>query len=220
MKMLATKPGFTGAKALFYAMALGLGGCTALQAPPSRAVFDFGPGPTAPSASADRPAAGAVLVLERVQARAAWEGVAMQYRLAYTDAQQLRPYAQARWSMAPAELLHQRLREQLGASRTVLADGQGVAVPDGSLRLALELEEFSQVFDDAQHSVGLVRVQATLAQRHNGGERWVAQRSFSVQHPSATPDASGGAQALRSATDALAGELGAWLLAQEARAPR
>lgn len=212
--MLATKPGFTGAKALFYVLLLGLGGCTALQAPPSRAVFDFGPGPTAPSASADRQAAGAVLVLDRVQTRAAWEGTAMHYRLAYSDAQQLRPYAQARWSMAPAELLHQRVREQLGTSRTVLGDGQGVAAPDGSLRLALELEEFSQVFDDAQHSAGLVRVQATLVQRHSGGERWLAQRSFAVQRPSASPDASGGAQALRAATDALAAELSAWLQAQ------
>lgn len=220
MKLLAKQPVFTGANALFCAIALGLGGCSALQPPPGRAVFDFGPVPAPASANVARPATGAVLMLERVQARAAWEGTAMQYRLAYADAQQLRPYAQARWSMAPGELLHQRVREQLGASRTVLADGQGVPVPDGSLRLALELEEFSQVFDDAQRSVGLVRVQATLAQRHGGGERWLAQRSFSVQRPSATPDASGGAQALRSATDALAEELAAWLLAQKARATR
>jgi len=181
-------------------------------------VFDFGPGAT--PAQADQQAARAVLVLDRVRALAAWEGTAMQYRLAYTDAHQLRAYALARWSMAPGELLHQRIREQLGASRTVLADGQGVPIPDGSLRLTLELEEFSQVFDNAQRSGGLVRVQATLAQRHSGGERWLAQRSFAVQRPSATPDASGGAQALRSATDALAEELAAWLLAQQASVAR
>ena len=84
------------------ASALLLAGCSALPAPPVRtALYDFGPGPE-----------GSNAVL---------------YRLAYSDAQQLRPYSQARWSQPPAQLLQQRLREQLGQRRPVLTADQGAA---------------------------------------------------------------------------------------------
>jgi hypothetical protein len=54
-------------------------------------------------------------------------GNAVLYRLAYADAQQLRPYSQARWSQPPAQLLQQRLREQLGLRRAVLKADDGAA---------------------------------------------------------------------------------------------
>ena len=47
----------------------------------------------------------------------ALENMAVLYRLGYTDAQELRPYSKARWSMPPAQLLRQRLRERLGHRR-------------------------------------------------------------------------------------------------------
>ena len=51
---------------------------------------------------------------------------AVLYRLAYADGQQLRPYSQARWSQPPAQLLQQRLREQLvGIQTGRIADTHG-----------------------------------------------------------------------------------------------
>src|SRR3989344_2674397 len=41
--------------------------------------------------------------------------------------QQLPPYSQARWSQPPAQLLQQRLREQLGQRRAILKADDGAA---------------------------------------------------------------------------------------------
>lgn len=210
MKTVAFGLYLTGARALLATMLLALGGCSALQVPPAVAVYDFGPGlavqaPGAPSL----PVGAAPVLLDPVLAHAALDGTAMYYRLAYANAQQLRPYTQARWSMPPADLLAQRLRERLGATRALLQDGQ--TVPLGSLHLILELDEFSQVFSSPAASTGLVRVQATLGRREAGGQRWLAQRSFVAQRDAPTPDAAGGVQAQGQAVDALVAELQKWL---------
>ena len=104
-----------------------LAGCSALPDKPVRpTVYDFGPGAVA-SQPANRMAPLPTLALDEVQASAALDSTAVLYRLAYADAQALRPYAQARWSMAPAQLLRQRLREHLGLRRAVLNSGEGSA---------------------------------------------------------------------------------------------
>jgi cholesterol transport system auxiliary component len=130
------------------------------------------------------------------------------YRLAYADAQQLRPYAQARWSMTPAQLVRQRLREHLGQRRAVMNPGEGT-VAAGTLRI--ELEEFSQLFETADKSVGLLRLRATVVQATAQGDRLVAQRSVVVQRPAPSADASGGVRALTAAADAAIEELDQWL---------
>jgi cholesterol transport system auxiliary component len=126
----------------------------------------------------------------------------------YADAQQLRPYAQARWSMSPAQLLRQRLRELLGQRRSVLSPVDAVA--PGTLALRLELEEFSQLFDSNQSSSGLVRVRATLS-RSGSTPKPLAQTSFVVQRPASSADAKGGVQALALASDALVLQIDQWL---------
>jgi cholesterol transport system auxiliary component len=151
------------------------------------------------------------LVLAEVEANAALDSTAVLYRLAYSDAQQLRPYAQARWSMAPAQLLRQRLREHLGQRRAVLNAAQGMVVPPAALSLHLELDEFSQLFESADRSSGLVRLRATVGQAANGMERLVAQRSFVVQRAASTADAAGGVRALTGAADAVIEEIAVWL---------
>ena len=132
------------------------------SAPTARvAVYDFGPA-TAPAAATNSTNALPAVILTDIEAAPAVDGTAVLYRLAYHDAQQLRPYAQARWSMPPAYLLRQRLRQQLGQHRTV-----GSAADAGASRLPqlrVELEEFSQVFDSATHCQALVRVRATVSQ--------------------------------------------------------
>lgn len=132
----------------------------------------------------------------------------MLYRLAYDDPRQLRSYALARWAVTPADLVQQRLREALSQQRTVLRPGQGA-----SLVLALELEEFSQVFDKPGQSAGVLRLRATLQQASASGLKTLAQRSVSVQRPAPTAGASGGVRALEAATDAAVAELTQWLLA-------
>jgi cholesterol transport system auxiliary component len=211
--MIAIHAYSTGARALICIISIGLTACSVLQPPARAVVYDFGPGALtlAQSATAAAPTTLSTLVLADVEAPASLETTAVLYRLAYSDAQQLRPYAQARWSMAPAQLVRQRVRETLGQQRAVLLqhDGVGTGVPTLTLRVALE--EFSQLFDAVEHSAGLVRMRATLSQSGPGGERLVAQRSFVVQRDSASADALGGVRALTTATDAAIAELDLWV---------
>jgi cholesterol transport system auxiliary component len=164
------------------------------------------------------------LVLADITASVALDGTAMLYRLSYADSQQLKPYALARWSMPPAQLIRQRLREYLGQHRSVLNPGDLLIAtparaaasapqvkPTSTLTLRLELDEFSQLFDTPDKSTGLLRLSATLTQRTAGVESLLGQRSFVVQQAAPAPDASGGVRALTAATDQAVQEVNTWL---------
>ena len=210
MTFIADCARFTGARTLVVCIALGLAACAQLQPQPRAVVYDFGPGAIA-EVAANRNASLPTLVLADVESSAALDSTSVLYRLGYSDAQQLRPYAQARWSMAPAQLVRQRLREQLGAQRAVLQAAKGLAAAKTAMTLHLELDEFSHWFESAERSSGLVRMRATLAQSEGGVERLLAQRSFVVQRPASSADAAGGVRALTAATDALILEIEQWL---------
>jgi cholesterol transport system auxiliary component len=197
-------------------------GCSILPAPPGRAdVYDFGPGLTAPPAAPagrERTPRRAPIALTNITNTSSPGGSsALFYRLAYANAQQLRPYAQARWSQPPAQLLQQALRDRLSQGRVVLLgeDGAAQRVEGGwPTVLRVELEEFSQVFSAPQASVGLVRLRASVARAASsgsGGDRLLGQRVFVVQRPAATQDAAGGARALAEASAEAADELAQWL---------
>lgn len=200
--------------ALALAAALGLAGC-ALPDRPSRAtLYDFGPGPlTTPPTN--RMAPLPPLALAEIESSGVLEGTAVLYRLGYADAQQLRPYALARWSMPPAQLVRQRVREHLAQRRAVLNAGEGAALARSGgavpLVLRLELDEFSHWFESPTQSSGLLRLRATVVEATAGGERLLAQRSVVVQRPAPSADAPGGARALAAATDAAAEEINQWL---------
>ena len=190
-----------------------LGACTVLPDKPQRAVvYDFGPGARAePVALAGtRPPP---ILLGEVEVGRALDSTALLYRLAYADAQLLQPYSLARWSMPPAQLLRQRLREVLGQQQPVLRDGDGLRSGGGrpARQLQLELHEFSQVFDAPGASVGLVRVHATVATRGADGGPMLAQRSFIAQQPAPSPDAAGGVRALTAASDVVLSDIAQWL---------
>lgn len=194
-----------------------LGACSALPDKPVReTMYDFGPSEAvAPDAAAGR---NTPLVLPELEVSGSLETSALLYRLGYADPHQLRPYAFARWSAPPGQLVQQRLREVLGRSRPVLDSAaaaslarRGGATPP---MLRVELEEFSQVFDSATDSKGVLRLRCTLLESSAAGERLVAQRSFTMQKPAPTPDASGGVRALAAATDGAAQEIAAWLQQQ------
>ncbi|MFC5497109.1 ABC-type transport auxiliary lipoprotein family protein [Caenimonas terrae] len=193
-----------------------LAGCAGLVDKPVRAtLYDFGPGRVTPAAAPAPQATRPALVLADVDAAGALDGSAVLYRLGYADDHQLRPYAQARWSASPPQLVRQRLREQIGRDRIVLNPGEGAALArSGGLlprALRIELEEFSQFFSSPTESVGLVRLRATLLENTAGGEKLLAQRDVVVQRPAPSADAAGGVRALSAAVDAAADELVQWL---------
>lgn len=219
IKKIAACAYAAGARGLFCLFFGALTACSAFKVPPRALTYDFGPGVVAPpalQAAAPLPA----LALAEVEAPAAMDGAAVWYRLAYSDSQQLRPYAQARWSMPPAQLFRQRLREQLGLRRAVLSPSQGVSVPPPMMTLHIELEEFSQLFEAPDQSSGLLRLRATLGQAAPGGQQLVAQRGFVVQRPASGADASAGVRALTAAVDAVIQDIDQWVAQSQAVAPR
>ncbi len=188
--------------------------CAALPDKPVRAVtYDFGPGVVATSAVQAINASTALppVALTEIDSSVALNGSAVLYRLMYFNAQELRPYAQARWSMPPAQLLRQRLSAQLGKTRAVLNPGDGVAGSTSPWAVRLELEEFSQLFESTTASVGLLRLRATVVQATAQGEKLLGQRSFVVQRPAPSADVAGGVQALTAASDAVVLEIDQWL---------
>lgn len=194
--------------------ALALAGCSAVPDKPGRATrYDFGPGPVAAAPAAAQTLAP--LVLAEIETSSAWDGSALLYRLGYADGNQLLPYAQARWSAPPPQLIRQRLREVLSRQRPVLDAGESSALAraDGKMPrvLRLQLEEFSHWFETPRQSWGLIRLHATLTENTPAGERLLAQRSVSLRQPAPSPDAAGGVRALAAATDAAAQEIAQWL---------
>lgn len=204
---------------LVFATALLLGACSALPDKPLRAaLYDFGPGRPSGTQSAPRQSALPPLALADISTPGGvLDNQAVLYRLAYANAQQLRPYSQARWSMPPAQLVRQRLRETLSVNRAVLNAGEGPALNRGANQgvlprvLQLELEEFSHLFESPDGSVGLIRLRATLVAPTPSGEKLLAQRNITVQRPAPSADAAGGVRALTAATDAAIEEIALWL---------
>lgn len=192
-----------------------LAGCGALPDRPARAMlYDFGPVLSLPAAPADA-ARLPTLALAEIDAGARLESPQILYRLAYADANELRPYGQSRWSMAPNQLIYQRLRDALAVQRTVLNREESATMARSAGRvprtLRISLDEFSHYFESPTQSVGLVRLRATLIQSAAGGDSVLAQRSFVVQRPAPSADAPGGVKALTAASDAAIAEVVAWV---------
>jgi cholesterol transport system auxiliary component len=171
---------------------------------PEVAQYDFGPAPSRNSAHSLRQA----LLIYDVSAPAWLDSPFIYYRLAYQDAARPKAYADSRWVSSPAELIAGRVRGRLAASGKA-----GIVHPaDGtraSYALRVELDEFAQVFDAPGQSRAVVRLRASVL----GRNALVAQKSFSVERPSTTPDAEGGVRALIDASDEAVDQLVAWAVA-------
>lgn len=129
----------------------------------------------------------------------------MVYRLTYASDQQARVYATSRWTMPPGDLFALRLKSRL-------ADAGGIVVPasDGALdmpQLRMEIDDFSQVFHSPTDSTGRVALRTTLFRDRT----LIAQQRFVVEVPAPTPDAEGGAIALRRASDQIIDGVMQWL---------
>ena len=211
---------------LALAMLFMLGGCALPDKPSRTTLYDFGSGAQVPASDLRRASLSSSLrplaIDDIATSGGALDNMAVHYRLDYFNAQQLRAYAQARWSMPPAQLVRQRLREQLGQRRAVFNAKDGMALnrgPDAVMPLLLKLEllEFSQIFSTPTASMGLIRMRATLAEITPAGDRLLAQRSVLVQRPAPSADASGGVLALTAATDAAIEDIEQWLQQAPAR---
>jgi cholesterol transport system auxiliary component len=230
MKTRATYAIFIRARCLIVLLFAGLTGCALPRPSSAPAVFDFGPGilQTQPST---RLANLPPLELASVKASTALSGTAVLYRLGYADAQQLKPYTLARWSMPPAQLIEQRVRAHLGQRRAVMSPGEITLAPSKQpsapasdlagaaqadqpqtlLGLHLAVEEFSQIFESAEKSSGVLRLRVTATQRSAAGETLLAQRNFTAQRAAPTPDASGGVLALTGVADQVVKDIEVWL---------
>ena len=194
--------------ALWALTAAALAGCGALPDKPQRPIpYDLGPLATVNTAA---PAPGTTpLAVDEVDSAADLDRRLMYYRLAYADSgQQLRPYSHARWSMSAPNLVGQRLRLALAATRPVVEPESNLA----PLRLRTELEEFTHEFSSPGASEGVVQLRATVTS-YGGRQsaRVVAQRSFTSRKPAPSPDAVGGAAALRAATDDVVQQVVGWV---------
>jgi cholesterol transport system auxiliary component len=186
------------ALAMLFAFGVLAAGCAGNPAAISDIRYDLGP----PNPAASAGPLPAVKVLD-VSAPDTLESDKLIYRLSYADAQQTASYANSHWTMAPSQLLTQRLRGALSSRGTVLTGADGVRAPV----LKVDLSEFEQVFDSQSESHAAVTARATLTQ----GGKVIGQRTFIARAPSSSADAAGGAQALAAASDDLVAQIGAWL---------
>ncbi|MEX3930473.1 ABC-type transport auxiliary lipoprotein family protein [Paraburkholderia phymatum] len=175
-----------------------LAGCAGNPAALADIRYDLGPAPL-PASTGTMPA---IKVLD-VTAPAMLDSDKLVYRLSYADSQQTASYATSHWTMPPAQLLTQRLRNALSSRGTVLTGGDGVHAPV----LKVDLDEFEQDFDGQSESHGSVTARTTLFV----DGKVVGQRTFLARAPSSSADAAGGARALAAATDDLVAQISAWL---------
>jgi len=182
-----------------------LSGCAVGKSDSVAALYDLGPLMTQHGQTTSAlPALPPISVAEaRVPA---WlDSPMMYFRLSYANSQQPRPYAYARWTMPPAQLLTQHLK-----ARITQAGGVALAPSDGALGvpvLRIETDDFTQNFDAPERSTGQVALRASVFRERT----LLAQRSFVRQAPAPSADAAGGANALATASDAAIADLIVWL---------
>jgi len=166
------------------------------------AVYDFGSAPTRLLAAPRKQP----LALE-VRAPLWFDSLGIDYRLAYVDPARLREYARARWAGPPAQMIQQRLMQQLDYAMS--GQGQTRCV------LRIEITEFSQVFATPENSKGVLQGRAVLLDQ---SRRQVAELDLKIEKSAASQDARGGVGALSATVEQLAADLLAWEKGQGASA--
>ena len=128
-----------------------------------------------------------------------FDSLGIDYRLIYADAARLREYARARWAGPPAQLIQQRLMQQLGLSMA----GQ----TQTRCLLRVEITEFSQVFLSPDSSKGVLAGRALLFDR---SRHQLAELDLSLEQSASSQDAMGGVRALTATVSQLARDLQVW----------
>ncbi len=180
-----------------------LAACATPQPPAPKAIYDFGAVLSAQAAATA--VRSQTIALPEIEAGGSLDSPALLYRLQYSNAQQLLPYAGARWSVPPAQLVRARLRDALARQGPVLT-AEGIA----PWVLRVELDEFSHVFDSPDKSFGLVRLRASLLKN----DQLTAQTSLLARAVAPSQNAAGGVNALTAATDDAVSQLASWVATQ------
>jgi cholesterol transport system auxiliary component len=173
--------------------------------PAAIGVYDLGPAAPAPATKIS-----AVVLVPTIIAPLWLESTAIVYRLNYQDTARSRTYAQSRWAGTPAEMVGHQLRNRMAQ----VANGGVIGATDGAradFALRVELEDFSQAFDAADASRGVVKARVTLIDL--GTRNVVAQRSFTVDRPAPTANADGAVRALGQGSGVLVEQIVAWAAA-------
>ncbi|HWJ94638.1 MAG TPA: ABC-type transport auxiliary lipoprotein family protein, partial [Telluria sp.] len=123
------------------------------------------------------------------------------------DALQARSYANSRWNTSPLSMVTQRLKARLAQSGSKVLSETDAST--GIPILRVEVVDFIHAFSSAGQSEGQVVLRASLFQGH----KLVDQKTFGRNTPARSADAAGGARALADSTDAVAGDMVAWLSA-------
>lgn len=177
--------------------------CSVVSRPDAAVLYDLGPLRTQAS-SPQTPTLPPLSIVD-IQVPGWLDSSLIFYRLSYANEQQPRPYAQARWSMPPGQLLQQHLKSRIaqagGAVLTPSSAASNVPV------LRIEADDFTQVFSSPAQSIGQVSLRASVFRERT----LVAQRSFTRQAAAPSADAAGGVRALADAGDAALGDVIAWL---------
>lgn len=164
------------------------------------AVYDFGPAPTSLLAAPRKQP----MALE-VRAPLWFDSLGIDYRLAYVDVARLREYARARWAGPPAQMIQQRLMQQLDYS----ISGQGQA----RCLVRVEITEFSQLFASPESSKGVLQGRVVLLDQ---SRRQLAELDLRIEKKAISQDARGGVSALTATVEQLAADLLAWEMSQSA----
>lgn len=186
----------------FAAVVLALGGCSvSSQKVHTTATYDLGAAP----AAGTRPIPASLMIAD-IEAPQWLQGRAILYRLAYQNDKQLQPYANSKWVAPPTELLSLRLRQYFASSQTSNPQDRTRT----SFMLRIELETFEQVFASPSSSQGVLRAKATLIDAVE--RRLLAQKTFSIEQASRSPDAPGGVAALSTASEQLLEAVHGWVI--------
>lgn len=164
------------------------------------AVYDFGPAATSLLAAPRKQP----MALE-VRAPLWFDSLGIDYRLAYVDVARLREYARARWAGPPAQMIQQRLMQQLDYS----ISGQGQA----RCLVRVEITEFSQLFASPESSKGVLQGRVVLLDQ---SRRQLAELDLRIEKMAISQDARGGVSALTATVEQLAADLLAWEKSQSA----
>ena len=160
----------------------------------AQAIHDFGP-PAARLADAGGLAGFAL----EVRAPLWFDSLGIGYRLLYADPSRLRDYTRARWAGPPAQLVQQRLLQEL----PLVPHGQAKA----RCVLRIEIDEFSQFFSSPTESRGVLQGRVVALDRTRGK---VDGRDLHIEKPAPSADSNGAVLALTAAVDVLAGEIVRW----------
>ena len=186
-----------------------LAGCALGATPRQAAEFDLGPW----NGGGDRVQLDAPVQVVDVLAPPWLDRTGISYRLAFRDPFRREVYRDSQWVAPPALLLAERLRTRFSsapAAPRAVTQEERPATPHGAnaLHLAIDVEEFSQVFASPTQSTVSIRLRARLSGSEPGAP--TRERRFEIERTAPSADARGAVVALSGGVDALIEQIAVW----------